>query len=73
MNDIAAYSIIIPIVIWALSLLILYAIIRVAIVHALRRARREAYTEDHAPELAEWLSSQQRTELAEYRARRASR
>lgn len=48
-----------PIAGWILSILafagVLYAIIRFAIVHALRQARHEARIERHVPKAATWL------------------
>lgn len=49
---------------WALQFLafagVLYAIIRFAIVHALRQARHEARIEQHVPRAATWLKGEER-------------
>ncbi|MEV7619357.1 hypothetical protein AB0N59_04375 [Microbacterium sp. NPDC089321] len=49
---------------WALQILafagVLYAIIRFAIVHALRQARHEARIEQHVPKAATWLKGEER-------------
>jgi len=66
----AILSILIPILALVIALVALYAIIQAAIVKALQRARREAWTEDNMPEKAVWLTERQRQQLAEHRDRR---
>jgi len=48
----------------AVNALIMYAIIRVAVTHAMRRARREEWTETYDAKRAVWLHESQRQTLA---------
>jgi hypothetical protein len=57
-------SIILPILSWAIALVVLYYVIQAAIVAAMKRVRREAWTEQHMPEKATWLTQRQRDELS---------
>jgi hypothetical protein len=57
-------ALILPVLSWAIALVVLYYVIQAAIVAALKRARREAWTEEHMPEKAAWLTERQREELA---------
>ena len=65
-------AIIIPLLALALSLVLLYFIVREAIISALKRARREGWTEIHMPEDAEWLTPAQRERLIADRDARQS-
>lgn len=70
MNDSTALiGIILPILSWIIGLAILYFIVQAAIINALKRARREAWTEEHMPEKADWLTPRQREELAAHKNR----
>lgn len=53
------------------ALALAYLVIRAAVISALQRARREAWTEEHMPEKAEWLTERQREQLAAARDSRA--
>lgn len=48
----------------AINLLLLYVIVKAAIVNGLRRARREEWTETHDAKNATWLTDTQRATLA---------
>lgn len=48
----------------ALNLVILYAIVKAAIVNGMRRARREEWTETYDAKNATWLTEGQRNTLA---------
>lgn len=69
-GTVAVLSIIIPIVALVAMLGLMYVIIKSAVISALQRARREAWTEENMPEKAVWLSQRQRDELAQYNAGR---
>ncbi len=56
-------SIIIPVLAYAIGVGVMYFVIQTAVVAAQRRARREQFVEDYVPELATWLSAQQREQL----------
>lgn len=51
----------------AIFLVIQYFIIRMAVIAALQRARREDWTERYDPEHAHWLTQEQRDTLAAQR------
>jgi len=61
---------ILPILGTLLYFVILFAIVQQGVILAMRRARREGWTEENDPENATWLSSRQREELAAHKARR---
>ena len=46
-----------------IALAVGYVLVQNAIVSAMRRARREQFTEDYVPEKAKWLTEQQRAQL----------
>ncbi|MGB3376371.1 MAG: hypothetical protein WBA87_14670 [Microbacterium sp.] len=56
----AVFTIIIPILYILAGAGVLYAIIRFAIVHALRQARNEARIERRVPKAATWLDADER-------------
>lgn len=58
--DMAVFTIIIPILYILAGAGVLYAIIRFAIVHALRQARNEARIERRVPKAATWLDADER-------------
>lgn len=60
-------TLLVNVVLVVIALALLYMIIKSAIVSALQRARREAWTEIHMPEKAEWLTARQREQLAAQR------
>lgn len=60
-------TILVNLVIVAIALAVMYVIIKAAVISALQRARREAWTEEHMPEKAEWLTARQREQLAAMR------
>lgn len=62
-SDLAFLSIIVPVLVCVVAVGALYFIIQNAIVAAMRRARREQFTEDYVPEKAKWLTEQQRAQL----------
>lgn len=65
MYDLAIlFYFVLPIFGLAISLVVLYFIIRGAVISGLRHARREQWTEEFTPEKATWLSPRQRDELA---------
>ena len=66
-----AIPLLISIVVLAISLAIMYLVIRNAVTAALRQARREQFTEDFFPEKAMWLTERQREQLAEHNARQS--
>lgn len=66
-----AIPLLISIVVLAISLAIMYLLIRNAVTAALRQARREQFTEDFFPEKAMWLTERQREQLAEHNARQS--
>lgn len=66
-----AIPLLISIVALAISLAVMYLVIRNAVTAALRQARREQFTEDFFPEKAMWLTERQREQLAEHNARQS--
>jgi len=58
------FSLLLALVIIAINLLVFYLIIKAAIVHGMRRARREEWTETHDARNATWLTVEQRNTLA---------
>ncbi len=62
-------SVILPLVALAIALTLTFYIVRAAVISALQRARREAWTEQHMPEMATWLSERRRRALAELNQR----
>ncbi|RKS89581.1 hypothetical protein DEU37_1898 [Microbacterium sp. AG790] len=68
--DMDATPLLISVVALAISLAIMYLVIRNAVTAALRQARREQFTEDFYPEKAMWLTIRQREQLTEHVARR---
>lgn len=66
-----AIPLLISIIALAISLAVMYLVIRNAVTAALRQARREQFTEDFFPEKAMWLTERQREQLAEHNARQS--
>lgn len=60
-------TLLVNLIIVAIALAVMYVIIKAAVISALQRARREAWTETHMPEKAEWLTAKQREQLAAMR------
>jgi len=60
----AIFSLLIALVIIVLNLLILFLVIKAAIVQGMRRARREEWTETFDAKNATWLTEAQRQTLA---------
>lgn len=54
----------------AISIAVMYIVIRNAVTAGLRQARREQFTEDFYPEKAMWLTIRQREQLTEHIAGR---